>query len=339
MAIDPNIARGIESPINNYLGGLQAGQQVVQQRNQNALAQRRVALDERQTNALIAKQDAASAKEAEMQEIQTLYPLVKAGDPQAVQAALQKAAAKNPAWAQAFQTDPQKAQQALVQGMEQALGVEQVSPDIAARLAGEKEMAGIDQQNRLALEQEKARYDAQNDARENQYRLGQISATGEQSRLTNAEKPAANPATLSKGDLNKARTKLNSVSLARKQLAVAKEKFKEIEGSLSAGPGGNFVPTPKGMAFDAAIDAMRSSISSLTRVPGIGAMSDYETRLDQAKMPARGKYESVTAEQLNNLQILLDEVEKGYAGMIAPTGAAPSSGSGSGKAVKWSDLE
>jgi hypothetical protein len=40
----------------------------------------------------------------------------------------------------------------------------------------------------------------------------------------------------------------------------------------------------------------------LTRVPGIGAMSDFETRLDQAKFPTRNNYESVGEQQLQALE-------------------------------------
>jgi hypothetical protein len=121
---------------------------------------------------------------------------------------------------------------------------------------------------------------------------------------------------LSPKDTNTARTKLTQVKVARQQLNVAKQKFAAIKDSLSAGPGGKYLPTPAGKAFDAAIDTMRSSITALTKVPGLGSMSDYETRLDQAKFPDRGQYEDVAEQQLQAIEDLLNTVDGGYSEML-----------------------
>lgn len=132
---------------------------------------------------------------------------------------------------------------------------------------------------------------------------------------------------LSPKDTNTARVKLTQVSVARRQLKDAKAKYAALKGTLSAGPGGNLLPTPKGKAYDAAIDTMRSSISALTRVPGVGAMSDYETRLDQAKFPTRGNYEEVGEQQLQALEDQLNTIEENYRQMLggsAPATAEPS---------------
>ncbi len=121
---------------------------------------------------------------------------------------------------------------------------------------------------------------------------------------------------MSPKDTNTARVKLTQVKVARQQLERAKKAYESIQNSFSAGPGGQFVPTPKGQAFDAAIDTMRGSITALTRVPGVGAMSDYETRLDQGKFPTRGKYEETAKQQLADLELLLDTIEQGYGEML-----------------------
>ena len=73
---------------------------------------------------------------------------------------------------------------------------------------------------------------------------------------------------------------------------------------------------PAAQKFDKSIDAMRSTVTSLTRTPGVGAMSDYETRLDQAKMPARSNYDEVTEQQLMELEALADGVLMGYGEMM-----------------------
>ena len=129
---------------------------------------------------------------------------------------------------------------------------------------------------------------------------------------------------LSPKDTNTARVKLTQVQIARNQLNTAKQRFEALRNTFSAGPGGNLLPTPEGKAFDAAIDSMRGSITALTRVPGVGAMSDYETRLDQAKFPTRGKYEEVAAQQLQALEDLLNTIEGGYSELLGTKpGAEP----------------
>jgi hypothetical protein len=117
-------------------------------------------------------------------------------------------------------------------------------------------------------------------------------------------------------DASAARNKLNQISAARQQLALAKEKLSGLQGTLSQGIGGKYLPTESGKAFDAAIDSMRGSITAITRVPGVGAMSDFETRLDQAKFPDRNEYEAVAAQKLKSLEDLLNGLDQGYQGML-----------------------
>lgn len=131
-------------------------------------------------------------------------------------------------------------------------------------------------------------------------------------------------ATLSQKDANTAKLKLNTVRIARNQLKKIKDAFDQ--GRAGIGPnafGGaqGWMPTQAGKKFDAAVDQMRSTLTALTRVPGVGAMSDYETRLDQAKFPSRTDYESVTAEKIQGIDDMLNAVETGYNDLL--TGSAP----------------
>jgi hypothetical protein len=119
--------------------------------------------------------------------------------------------------------------------------------------------------------------------------------------------------------------KLTSLDVAQRQLDVLKEKAKAAKGFSTGGLGGvgKYLPTESGKQFDAAVDQMRQSITGLTRVPGIGAMSDFETRLNQAQLPNRGDYESVVAQKIEGLQNLLDQLRTGYIGALdqdLPTG-------------------
>jgi hypothetical protein len=130
-------------------------------------------------------------------------------------------------------------------------------------------------------------------------------------------------------DVNTAKMKLTQIAVAKRQIANARQKFEALRGSFSAGPGGSLLPTPSGKAFDAAIDGMRGSVTAITRVPGVGAMSDYETRLDQSKFPTRGDYEDVIDQKLTQLETLFSGLEEGYTGLLggsdmaAPAPAAP----------------
>lgn len=149
-----------------------------------------------------------------------------------------------------------------------------------------------------------------------------------------------NTNTLSQKDATTAKMKLNTVSLARQQLNRIREEFEGkvdpktgqrvggIKGTMSAGAfGQGKIPTEGGRKFDAAVNQMRSTLTALTRVPGVGAMSDYETKLDQSKFPTRNDYESVTEQQLSDLDNMLNAIETGYKDLLTggqqQGGAAP----------------
>jgi hypothetical protein len=124
-------------------------------------------------------------------------------------------------------------------------------------------------------------------------------------------------ATLSQKDATVAKQKITTINLARQQLANIQQRFNAIKDSLSAGGGGQGrLPTPSGQAFDRAVDQMRSTLTALTKVPGLGAMSDYETRLDQAKFPSRTDYEQVTQQQIDDIAMMLRTLEDGYNGLL-----------------------
>jgi hypothetical protein len=129
-------------------------------------------------------------------------------------------------------------------------------------------------------------------------------------------------ATLSQKDATTAKMKLTTVVLARKQLNAIKEAFEEGRSGVNAfGPGQALLPTQAGKKFDGRVDQMRSTLTALTRVPGVGAMSDYETKLDQSKFPSRGDYETVTADKLAQLDDMLNLIEGGYKDLLS--GSAP----------------
>ncbi len=137
---------------------------------------------------------------------------------------------------------------------------------------------------------------------------------------------------LSQKDATVAKVKLNTVKMARKQLAVIKQNFAEGRKGMNAfGPGQGLLPTQQGKKFDAAVNQMRSTVTALTRTPGVGSMSDYETKLDQSKFPKRTDYEAVTEQQIQGLDDMLNAIESGYSGILTgqgPEAAAPAASGG-----------
>jgi hypothetical protein len=134
-------------------------------------------------------------------------------------------------------------------------------------------------------------------------------------------------ATLSQKDATTAKMKLNTVKLARQQLNSIRERFEPLKNSVSAGPfGQGKAPTESGRSFDRAVDQMRSTLTALTRVPGVGAMSDYETKLDQSKFPTRDEYESVTQQQIADLDNMLNAIESGYGDLLSGGGQPQAEG-------------
>lgn len=128
---------------------------------------------------------------------------------------------------------------------------------------------------------------------------------------------------ISAKDATTARQKITQIRAARQQINSARQAFQKLRGTFSAGLGGQYLPTPEGQAFDRAIANLAPLITAVTRVPGVGAMSDYESKLQNAALPSRGTYEDVTAQQFQDLENLLNTVESGYNDLLSGGQAAP----------------
>lgn len=129
-----------------------------------------------------------------------------------------------------------------------------------------------------------------------------------------------NTGVLSQKDQTTAKLKLNTVKLARKQLSDIRDAFEKGRagpGPNAFGPGQGMLPTRAGKMFDARVNQMRSTLTALTRVPGVGQMSDYETKLDQAKFPQRNTWETVTEDQIRGLEDMLALIENGYTDLLS----------------------
>lgn len=112
-------------------------------------------------------------------------------------------------------------------------------------------------------------------------------------------------------------------------LPVIKQQLKNVvdiqaemqkEGTLARGALGGLVPGAiaggKAEQFDKALGALRKSILSLTRTPGVGSMSNYETALDEMALPSRWGSDEGRAEALNGIDELVTGLEAGYREMV-----------------------
>lgn len=138
-----------------------------------------------------------------------------------------------------------------------------------------------------------------------------------------AGKPAPAPRAQTSGkysskELQQARDKIRVLGVAKEQLANLKAQRDKIKDSVVSGPGmGTLTPlSESGSNFDAAVDQMRDTITGLTRTPGVGAMSDFETRLSQAKLPTRNEFESSRDQKIQGLESFINNLEGGYRDLL-----------------------
>lgn len=132
--------------------------------------------------------------------------------------------------------------------------------------------------------------------------------------------------------LENANNKRKVLGVARMQLKNLQDAWKEAKGA-AAGPIGGRLPYPSGDRFDAAREALQVTIRNLTRTPGEGAMSDYESRLSQAQVPNRSRYEGTTEQQMQQLDDLINALDVGY-GDLGATGNQGAQGGGFDDAKK-----
>lgn len=119
---------------------------------------------------------------------------------------------------------------------------------------------------------------------------------------------------------NTAKAKLVDLKAMEDQLGKVEAAFKPLKGSFSAGPGGGYLPTVEGKQFDAAVALLKGMARKLTRTPGEGAMSDYESKLAELANPSRSEYEDVTADQIQQLRALVKTTREGYEALLQDAG-------------------
>lgn len=120
------------------------------------------------------------------------------------------------------------------------------------------------------------------------------------------------------------RQKLGTLDAIENQLSNVEALFEPLKGSWSAGGAGQGrLPTEEGRKFDAAVAQLSPLMRQLTRVPGEGAVSDYETQLLERAALNRGDYESTTQEKLKAARELVNEMRKAHAMSLETYGLGP----------------
>ena len=139
---------------------------------------------------------------------------------------------------------------------------------------------------------------------------------------------AQNGTRYSAKELEGARGKMRLIQSAKQQLQEIKNAREKLRGAWSMGGPGGLMPTEAGSNFDGAVDSFRSTVEGLTRTPGIGAQSDFEARLNQAKLPSRKEYESTADQKIKSLENLINGLEQGYGDLLNDAGpdSAPTVG-------------
>ncbi|APX66277.1 hypothetical protein V3I01_08030 [Sphingomonas sp. gentR] len=122
-----------------------------------------------------------------------------------------------------------------------------------------------------------------------------------------APKPAT--VTLARTKISALNALDNQLNRVEKALANAKNRG-PIAGRLPGGING------KDGAADAAIRQLAPLVRQLTRVPGEGAMSDYESRLVEAGQPSRSQTPEALRETLAGYRDLINTTRAGYSDIL-----------------------
>lgn len=119
------------------------------------------------------------------------------------------------------------------------------------------------------------------------------------------------------------RTKLQGINAIQSQLGRVEAAMRDLEAKGWAGPVAGFVPgafDAESDRFDKAVAALAPLIRQLTRVPGEGAMSDYESRLAELTLPSRRSTKAGREETIASMRDLLRITREGYRELLGEPG-------------------
>lgn len=208
--------------------------------------------------------------------------------------------------------------------------------DLAQNLANPTTAAYLNAEQQAKQEQARAtlglRQQAQQDAAENRRNSftvapGIVDANGAPLLIgkdgTTKPIPGAQVKVTNQKQQQAASAKLMTLNILDKQLANLKNERAKL-GVLNQGKIAGLNPISEGGDnFDAAVAAIQPTIRQITRTPGEGAMSDYESRLAQAQLPSRRDFASSIDQKINQIDDLVATLRSGYGDMKGGTTQAP----------------
>jgi len=126
---------------------------------------------------------------------------------------------------------------------------------------------------------------------------------------------ASDTSGLTKTQAGVIRTKLKSINSIESQLGRVEAAMADLDKKGWTGALGGLVPgsfDAESDRFDKAVAQLAPLIRQLTRVPGEGAMSDYESRLAELTLPSRRSTKEGRAEVIASMKELLRNTRMGY---------------------------
>ncbi|MDH2239066.1 hypothetical protein N5K27_22415 [Pigmentiphaga sp. GD03639] len=130
------------------------------------------------------------------------------------------------------------------------------------------------------------------------------------------------PGQLTGAQLENARAKLQTVAVLRQQIENLKSQRENLGIASEGLVAGRNPLSEAGRNYDAALSALQTTVRQLTRTPGEGAMSDYESRLAMAQLPSRADFASARDLKIQQLEDLADTIERGYSGLVGSSGGS-----------------
>lgn len=159
---------------------------------------------------------------------------------------------------------------------------------------------------------------------------GQVSAVGGTAKAAEGAEGAPQGTKQQQGQT---RQKLNGLKALEGQLKRVESAMVALDKGGFSGPLGGLVPggfDAESAAFDKAVAQLSPLIRQITRVPGEGASSDYESRLMEAAQLSRSDNKAARAEGLAGLKELIGNLRGAYEDFL---GITPQASGGWGKAV------
>lgn len=139
---------------------------------------------------------------------------------------------------------------------------------------------------------------------------------------------AANAGGLTRQQAGLAKSKIQNLRAIEAQISRVERALQGVERGGNTGFFMGRIPgalDPESDVFDKAVAGLAPLIRQLTRVPGEGAMSDYESRLAEATLPKRSDTPEGRREAIATMRELIRNAREGYEELLGQGGTAPTS--------------